>query len=109
MLDCQNNSTGRLAATSNILRNFIHAENPASSVEISSIVEISRKFDQLANCIHSFGTYFWPVLLKVEKCFFFLRKPFKADFASNGEITKTEQFAQVVGKLSCGGGSRLIF
>ena len=107
MLDCQNNSTGRLAATSNILRNFIHSENPASSV--NSIVEISRKFDQLANCIHSFGTYFWPVLLEVEKCFFFLRKPFKADFASNGEITKTEQFAQVVGKLSCGGGSRLIF
>ena len=25
-----NNSTGRLAATSNILRNFIYAENPAS-------------------------------------------------------------------------------
>ena len=83
MLDCQNNSTGRLAATSNILRNFIHAENPASSV--NSIVEISRKFDQLANCIHSFGTYVWPVLLKVEKCFFFLRKPFKADFASSGK------------------------
>ena len=30
LLDCQNNSTGRLAATSNILRNFIHTENPAS-------------------------------------------------------------------------------